>query len=52
MAIKVQDADVQAKLEGASKETCNTLSMIRPDYMLSQTAGVNYLSASARFPKV
>ncbi|WP_233584373.1 hypothetical protein [Acidovorax sp. 100] len=41
VAIKVQDADVQAKLEGASKETCNTLSMIRPDYMLSQTAGVN-----------
>ena len=40
-AIKVQDADVQAKLENPGKETCISLSMIRPDYMLSQTAGVN-----------
>ncbi len=41
LAIKVQDADVQAKLEGGSKETCSSLSMIRSEYMLSQTSGVN-----------
>ncbi|CAN7642874.1 hypothetical protein LJR129_004984 [Acidovorax sp. LjRoot129] len=40
-AIKVQDADVQAKLENGSTETCSNLSTIRPGYMLSQTIGVN-----------
>ncbi len=40
-AIKVEDLDVQAKLDGGAKETCNTLSMVRPGYTLSQTAGVN-----------
>ena len=39
-AIKVQDLDVQAKLEGGSADTCQTLTTIRPEYMLSQTAGV------------
>ena len=41
VAIKVQDADVQAKLEGGGKETCGSLTMIRPEYMLSQTSGIN-----------
>lgn len=41
VAIKVQDMDVVAKLEGGSKETCQALTMIRPEYMLSQTVGVN-----------
>jgi hypothetical protein len=41
MAVKVQDADVQAKLENGSKENCSTLNTVRPGYMLSQTAGVN-----------
>ena len=40
VAIKVEDVDVQAKLEGGSVETCQTLTTIRPEYMLSQTAGV------------
>lgn len=40
-AIKVEDLDVAAKLEGGSSETCQTLTMVRPDYMLSQTSGVN-----------
>lgn len=40
-AIKVQDADVQAKLENGSVDTCSNLSTIRPGYMLSQTIGVN-----------
>ena len=40
-AIKVEDLDVAAKLEGGSTDTCQTLSMVRPDYMLSQTSGVN-----------
>ena len=39
-AIKVQDADVQAKLEGGTIETCSNLTSIRPGYMLSQTIGV------------
>ena len=41
MAIKVQDADVVAALDNGTKETCLALNMIRPEYMLSQTAGVN-----------
>ncbi|RKL24332.1 hypothetical protein BFJ63_vAg13556 [Fusarium oxysporum f. sp. narcissi] len=40
-AIKVEDIDISAKLEGGTKETCSTLSMVRTGYMLSQTAGVN-----------
>lgn len=40
-AVKVEDLDVQAKLEGGSVDTCQSLTMIRPEYMLSQTAGVN-----------
>ncbi|NOJ99186.1 hypothetical protein HMI51_40585, partial [Corallococcus coralloides] len=40
-AIKVEDIDISAKLEGGTKETCATLSMVRTGYMLSQTAGVN-----------
>lgn len=40
-AIKVEDLDVSAKLEGGSPDTCQTLTMIRPEYMLSQTSGVN-----------
>jgi hypothetical protein len=40
-AVKVQDVDVTAKLEGGTKETCLAMNMIRPDYTLSQTAGVN-----------
>ena len=39
-AIKVQELDVQAKLDGGSADSCQTLTTIRPEYMLSQTAGV------------
>lgn len=40
-AIKVSDIDISAKLQSPTKETCQTLTMIRVGYMLSQTAGVN-----------
>lgn len=41
VAIKVADIDITAKLDTPTKETCQTLTMIRAGYMLSQTAGVN-----------
>lgn len=40
-AIKVEDLDISAKLEGGSPDTCQNLTMVRPDYTLSQTVGVN-----------
>lgn len=40
VAIKVEDLDIQAKLEGGSPDTCQNLTTVRPEYMLSQTAGV------------
>lgn len=40
-AIKVEDLDIQAALNGGSPSTCQSLTMVRPDYLLSQTSGVN-----------
>lgn len=40
-AVKVEEFDVQAKMESGSADTCQALMMVRPDYRLSQTSGVN-----------
>jgi len=40
-AIKVEDIDIQAKLDPSTKDLCSSLTMIRPGYTLSQTAAVN-----------
>lgn len=40
-AIKVEDLDINAKLDTTAKDLCGVLTMIREGFMLSQTAGIN-----------